>query len=166
MPNGDTHNLGSTGEHAVVTILTRLKDANDHYVFRPVLLGETWPTKDVYVEVLTDGPIKPYFFIQVKTTEYDFLPNPKRLPVRLTRRDEERLLGVPAPTYLVGVKPGQRLLGHKAYIRAVYEPGATAISSVKASYELTTRNLIRLRDEVLAYWSDYWAKPFTSAFRH
>lgn len=166
MPNGQTDNLGSSGENALITILTGVKDAGNNYIFRPAFLGDKWPAKDLYVELISDEPIKPYFFVQVKTTERDFLSGPKRLPIRLTRRDEERLLGVPAPTYLVAVKPGRRLLGHKAYIRAIYERATHAISYVKASCELNERNLMRLRDEVVNYWSDYWNKPDSSAFRH
>jgi hypothetical protein len=163
MPGIETESTGIVGEHAVVIMLTRVRE-NGASIFRAALLGEKWPTTDVYVEVNTDVFPRPHFFIQVKTTEKPYLVNPKRLQIRVKRRDETRLLRIPAPTYVVGVKPGAALLSYKGYIRAVFRRSPTAISSIRTSYPLSEPNLMRLRDEVVEYWETAGAKPTLSRF--
>lgn len=83
----------------------------------------------------------------------------------MKRRDETRLLRIPAPTYVVAIKPGTTLLSYAGYIRAVFRRSPAAISSIRANYPLTTRNLIRLRDEVIEHWdATIETKPTSSRF--
>jgi hypothetical protein len=163
MPGTNNAATGKAGEHALMVILTRAAE-NGAPVFRAALMEANWPTTDVYVEVLTNSFPRPHFFIQVKTTEEDFLGNPKRLPVKLKRKDESRLLHIPAPTYVVGLKPGKGLLNYHGYIRSVHKRAKHAIAHVSARNNLTTRNLLRLPDEVLAFWNASGEKPDQSAF--
>jgi hypothetical protein len=129
-------------------------------LFQPVFLGDKWPTADFYVELITTNNPRPYFFIQAKATTAAYLQNPRRLRVRLTRRDEARLLRIPAPTYLVGIDE----TNSRAYIRSVRARATNAVSSLPASYPLTIRNLHRLYNEVLAFWQAHIIKPTSSVF--
>jgi hypothetical protein len=129
-------------------------------LFQPVFLGDKWPTADFYVELMTSRRPRPYFFIQAKATTAGYLQNPRRLRVRLTRRDEARLVRIPAPTYLVGIDE----TNNRAYIRSVHTRANSAVSSLRASYPLTIRNLHRLYQEVLEFWRHNASKPTRSVF--
>jgi len=60
MPNTDTESTGIVGEHALVIMLTRVRE-NRASIFRAALLGEKWPTTDVYVEVNRNVFPRPHF---------------------------------------------------------------------------------------------------------
>ena len=128
-------------------------------LFRTAFLGEKWPNIDFYVEL--DGvPGKSlYFLAQVKATTSALTAT--CLNISTKRRDIDRLLSIPGPTYLLGVhEPTKR-----AFVRSVHTGiPVKAITRIPLLYELTSANLQTLHREVWDYWATTGHKPTSSAF--
>jgi hypothetical protein len=128
-------------------------------LFHATSLGEKWPSTDFYVEL--DGvPGKSlYFLAQVKTTTSALTAT--CLCISTKKRDIDRLLRIPAPTYLLGVHEPTK----KAFVRSVHTgTPVKAITRIPLSYELTNANLQILHNEVRDYWATTGHKPTSSAF--
>jgi len=130
-------------------------------LFRPGFLGDKWPTIDFYVELQAVPGKRFYFFGQVKATTAKLLASSVSLSVSTKKRDIERLLQIPGPTYILGVhEPSKRV-----FVRSVHTGiPVKAISQIPLKYELTSTNLKRLHDEVRNYWSKTIHKPTSSVF--
>jgi hypothetical protein len=128
-------------------------------LFRATSLGEKFPTIDFYVHV--DGvPGKSlYFLAQVKATTSALTAS--CLNISTKKRDIDRLLRIPGPTYLLGVhEPTKR-----TFVRSVHTGiPVKAITRIPLSYELTGANLQTLHREVRDYWAATGHKPTSSAF--
>jgi hypothetical protein len=150
--------IGERGENIVELCLTDY----EHFakaLFKPTHLGDKWPAVDYYVELTTIPNKRPFFFLQAKSTAAK--APIKSLRISSTRRDVEHLLQIPGPTYIIGVhEPSKRV-----FVRSVHEGIAVkAITTIPVAYELTSRNLKVLHDEVLRFWSNGRHKPTGSAF--
>ena len=72
-----------------------------------------------------------------------------------------RLLQIPGPTYILGVhEPSRRVFAKSVHAGIA----AKAITRIQLTNELTNANLLRLYDEVLAYWRAAGHKPTNSVF--
>lgn len=128
-------------------------------LFRPGFLGEKWPSIDFYVELVTVPGKRPYFFAQAKATRSALTA--AWLNISTKKRDIDRLLSIPGPTYLLGVhQPTKRV-----FVRSVRTGvPAKAITRIPLLYELTSANLQALHKEVRDYWTTTGHKPTSSAF--
>jgi hypothetical protein len=100
-----------------------------------------------------------FFFVQAKATA---ATNPSTsLRISSTKEDVARLLQIPAPTYILGVhEPSKRV-----FIRSVHDGVAVkAITRIPNTYELTSKNLKILHDEVVRFWKKRRHKPTDSVF--
>ncbi len=94
---------------------------------------------------------------QAKTTSRDL--RGKYLAISTKRRDIDRLLQLPGPTYIFGIhEPTKRV-----FVRSVHV-GVTTVSRIPVAYELTSPNLQKLHAEVRDYWTTTAHKPITSEF--
>lgn len=151
---------GYRGEKIVELRLTDFVDGGGP-LFRPGFLGEKWPALDFYVELNGIPGRRPFFFVQCKSTRTPFPRLATYLRISSTRRDIERLLEIPGPTYLLGVHEPTR----RVFLKSVHIGTARkAISRIELTHELTQDNLRRLHDEVARYWRTTDHKPSTSAF--
>jgi hypothetical protein len=148
------------GERIVELCLTDYRDFPEP-LFRPGFLGDKWPAIDFYVEVTNVPETQPYFFAQAKATTGELRKGSRTVAISVRREDVVRLLRIPGPTYLFGVHEPSR----RVFVRSVHgrTPGK-AITRIPIEYELTSRNLQILRDEVCRYWSATLHKPLESAF--
>lgn len=130
-------------------------------LFRPGFLGDKWPAIDFYVELLSRAGSGMYFFGQAKATTSALGKRSKVLPISSDREDVERLIKIPAPTYMLGIhEPSKRV-----FVKSVHAgTPKKAITSIPLDYELTATNLQRLHDEVVAHWTTKASKPTTSVF--
>ena len=151
---------GFRGEKIVELCLTDYA-AFSKPLFRPGFLGDKWPAIDFYVELTGLRGQRPYFFVQCKATSAKLSAAAPSLQISATRRDVERLLQFPGPTYILGVhEPTRRVFAKSVHIGVAKR----AITRIQLANELTTVNLRRLYDEVRGYWQATGHKPITSVF--
>jgi hypothetical protein len=150
--------MGERGEARAYLALTDL-DASPKSLFKPVFLGAKFEALDFYVEVVGQFKRKPYFFLQVKTTKSGTNPA-GRLKVKLSKSDVKKLLGISAPTYLVGVDDTAKW----SYILSIHLPGQKSLGSMPTTFQLTIPNLKLLKDEVVSFWKTVNHKPAISNF--
>jgi hypothetical protein len=130
-------------------------------LFRPGFLGDKWPVIDFFVELTSVRGKRPYFFVQTKSTSVESALAGKNISISTTKRDIQRLLQIPGPTYFIGVhEPTKRV-----FIRSVHEGlPAKSITRIPLAYELSSANLQKLHAEVRDFWQDNAHKPTTSSF--
>lgn len=152
--------IGDRGERFVELKLTEHVDFGNP-LFRPCFLGEKWPTLDLYVELYNIQNLTPYFFAQIKTTQADFTSSGKLIVNNVNANVVQKLLQIPAPTYIFGVHEPSR----RVFIRSIHlGTQKKAITRIPPEYELSLDNLIHLRDEVLNFWQSSICKPDHSKF--
>jgi hypothetical protein len=152
--------VGFRGEKVVELCLTNYESFAAP-LFRPGFLGDKWPSIDFYVELRTVRMRTPYFFGQAKATRSRLLKSSPNLRISTKRRDVERLLRIPGPTYIFGVhEPSMRV-----FIRSVHQgTRLRAITTIPITHELTARNLRALHTEVRRFWEGNDHKPSNSVF--
>lgn len=130
-------------------------------LFRPGFLGDKWPAVDFYVELTTAQGQGMYFLGQAKSSSRALGGRARVLSISTKARDIQRLLQIPAPTYIFGVhEPTQRV-----FVRSVHSGGANSINSIPLTHVLNSANLQQLHDEVVLHWqAQTAAKPTNSAF--
>jgi hypothetical protein len=130
-------------------------------LFRPGFLGDKWPAIDFYVELTSVRGKRLYFFAQAKTTSASLNQKQGFLNISTKKKDIERLLQIPGPTYVFGIhEPSKRV-----FIRSVHiGVPVRAISQIPLTHELTAGNLQALHDEVRHYWTTTSHKPISSRF--
>ena len=142
--------IGNLGEWIVATALAHPVDGKYRRpLFRPVFLGEKYPTADLLVDIVDDyGLAMGFFFVQVRARTES--PNEfGRLPIKLQREEYERLRKLPVPAYLVGVD----IANENAYVVAAFKRRATGISSITTAFSLRNEYVkIRLYEEVREFW--------------
>ena len=151
---------GFRGEKIVELCLTDYSDFPKP-LFRPGFLGDKWPAIDFYVELTAVRGKRLYFFVQAKATTSILTEHSTNLSVSTKKKDIDRLLRIPGPTYLLGIhEPSKRV-----FIRSIHTgTPVKAITRIPLIYELTGVNLIKLHEEVRNYWLTTDHKPTSSVF--
>src|SRR5579863_9949924 len=147
--------IGYRGERVVELCLTNY-EAFDQPLFRPGFLGDKWPAVDFYVELRAVDRRVPYFFGQAKTTTAPLSASAHSLRIGTRKRDVERLLQIPGPTYIFGVHaPSGRV-----FIRSVNQgTPVKSMASIPLTHELTPERLRALHTEVREFWEGHDYKP-------
>lgn len=128
-------------------------------LFHTTSLGDKFPSIDFYVELDGVPGKSPYFLAQVKATASALTAT--CLNISTKKRDIDRLLRIPGPTYLLGVHEPTK----KTFVRSVHTGiPVKAITRIPLLYELTIANLQTLHSEVRDYWATTGHKPTSSAF--
>ncbi len=151
---------GFRGEKIVELCLTDYA-AFPKPLFRPGFLGDTWPAIDFYVELTAVRGKRLYFFVQAKATTSALTARSASLSISTKKKDIDRLLRIPGPTYILGVhEPTKRV-----FVRSVHTGiPVQAITRIPVAHELTSVNLQKLHDEVRDFWSTSTHKPTSSEF--
>jgi len=152
--------IGFRGEKIVELCLTDYRSFAKP-LFRPGFLADKWPAIDYYVELTSVRGKRLYFFAQAKSTTSALTGRSTSLSISTKKKDIDRLLRIPGPTYILGVhEPSKRV-----FIRSVHEGiPVKAISRIPLSYELTSGNLRALHNEVRDFWLTNTHKPTHSLF--
>jgi hypothetical protein len=150
--------IGKRGENIVELCLTDYANFAAP-LFSTTHLGQKWPAVDFYVELTSVTGKRPFFLAQAKSTASAC--SRTNLQISSTKHDIERLLEIPAPTYLLGIhEPTKRV-----FVRAVHKGIAIkAITRIPLAYELTSQNLKALHREVIHFWGKGKHKPTGSIF--
>jgi len=151
---------GFRGEKIVELCLTDYQ-AFSKPLFRPGFLEGKWPAIDFYVELTSVRGKRLYFFVQAKATTSALGVHSSCLSISTKKKDIDRLLRIPGPTYILGVhEPSKRV-----FVRSVHAGiPVRAITRIPLAYELTSANLRALHDEVRTYWDSHTHKPTFSRF--
>ncbi len=118
-------------------------------LFRATSLGEKYPTVDFIVDVLGREDVSlGFFFAQVKGTAAGLAPQ-ARLPVEISPDRFNRLVHLPAPTFVIGVD----VIAETSYLVAAYKTRSARVSSIAKTYCLQDEGVkIKLYREVLDFW--------------
>jgi hypothetical protein len=117
-------------------------------LFRAAPLGEKYPTVDFLVDLLDreDGSIG-FFFVQVKGSASG--RTVARLPIDVPIDRYNRLVRLPAPTFVIGVD----VVEETSYLVAAHKKRKARVSSITRAYGLNDDGIkIRLYKEVLLFW--------------
>ncbi len=148
MPTAD--DIGVRGESIFVTRIMKPCGPGAEPLFRPHFLGAKFATLDFLLELVGVKVGSAYCFVQVKATTLDITRGRQpRLKVRLSEADVQRMIGYPAPTYLVGIHEPTEV----AYIASVNEAGCGRFASLPTDHSLNDPAILqRLWDEIHQYW--------------
>jgi hypothetical protein len=142
--------IGDLGEWLAAVDFSRpVKRGYKRPLFRPTHLGGKYPAVDFIVDILAlDGASLGFLFVQVKSTT--LAPTPAdRLPIVVAQDHFNRLVRLPAPTYLVGVD----VTTERCYLAAAYKRRRSAVPSITTAYNLAEDAVkISLYKEVIAFW--------------
>lgn len=139
---------GRRGEFITTVHLTRPDPILKCPLFDPTFLGDKYPTVDFLVDILDGGKSVGFFFIQVKATE---TTTPAATAVAATIKDEkyDMLVGIPVPTFLVGVDS----VNERSFIIAA-TPSTSKPSSIPMTHDL---GLAVVRSRLHKEMVDFWA---------
>jgi hypothetical protein len=117
-------------------------------LFRATALGDKYPTVDFIVDLLDRDDLSlGFFFVQVKGTRS--APSGARLSIEVPLDRFNRLVRIPAPTYLIGVD----VFTETSYLQTAHRPRRAALSSITKAYPLRNEAVkIELYREVVAFW--------------
>lgn len=146
MPDQDW--IGHRGENLFRVMITKICD--NKMWFHEVMLGEKYPTVDFHLDLLPSVIAKSYCFIQVKATAHGYTGtgDAEKLNVQVTREDLERLKGIPAPTYVVGID----VMGEKGFLFPIKKDSPPSINGIPTKYPIDCTTIKQLWQEVNGNW--------------
>src|SRR5437762_961435 len=136
--------LGARGESIFSVLITTW--CGGRQLFIDTFLGAKHETKDFMVELIEPTSGHANFYVQVKATTANYSGSGanRRLLVKVTKEDIERLKEIQAPCYLVGIDV-EKVRG---YITAITQQNVRGIGGISTRHSLNCRNLKRLWQEV------------------
>jgi hypothetical protein len=140
--------IGDCGESIFRVRITQPCGTQPAALFRAICLGEKKATIDFMVELVGLPNRVPYCFIQVKATAKGVSPSSNILKVSVKKRDIDRMVSYPCPTYIAGIDEKNE----KAYIISANETVAKDLATIPIRYPLDAANLAKLWAEVDGYW--------------
>jgi hypothetical protein len=153
--------IGRLAELIAATDLSRpVRGRYRRPLFRAIPLGDKYPTIDILVDVLGRNDVSlGFFFVQVKGTTMS-TPAHGRLPVGVALDRYNKLVRIPAPTYLIGVD----VSAETAYLVAAHRPRKADVFTITKAFCLREDGVkIQLCQEVLAFWEAH--KPMLQQTR-
>jgi hypothetical protein len=130
-------------------------------LFRASHLGDKYPTVDLIIDILgRDDLTLSFFFAQIKATHQESSAD-ARLPIQVSLERYNRLVRLPAPTYVIGVDE----LSETSSLIAARKTRQTPLSSMTKRFSLKDEPIkIQLHREVADYWKKYRTSLFRSQF--
>jgi hypothetical protein len=151
--------IGQRGEALFFVLMTKPLPERGR-LFRLQFLGDKWPLVDYIVELEDAGTIRPFFFVQVKTTTEGYTRREQRLKVKISSEQIRGLAAYPAPTYIVGIDEENET----GYIVSANGENTNALSSLNTSFPLNQTNREYLWNEVKVYWETHQRPSLASGF--
>ncbi len=141
--------IGERGQWLFCLLMTQIGPGRKEPYFRPRFLGNKYPFFDYAVELV--GNEAYFFFVQVKATRQGYRQGggERRLRVNVDRKDVQRMVASPIPSYVVGMDEPQEL----GYILSMNEQRRSGIGGLPARHLLDCGNLERLWQEVRYFWA-------------
>lgn len=159
----DTNIIGDVGE---CTAFIRL---SQNGIFRVYLLGGKTPSFDLLVELNDNNHPYP-FLVQVKATVQvnKYTTDNKFIKTPVPTKKYHALLNRPLPTYIAGLDIDNEVM----FLYPAYDPTlstnkiATTYRLSKEAKKKSLKNLQKLKDDVVQYWTnsgmDAFKKTYTS----
>lgn len=159
----DTNIIGDNGERNAAIRLTQGQ------IFDVIQLGGKTPAFDLICRI--NDPHKPYqFLVQVKATETAPIftkKKPVRIKTPVPTDKYDPLQKLILPTYVAGVDNNTG----DVYISGAFSPNNQYGGSIPTTYHLSASNLpqslnhlLRLKQDVQAYWDGLNIKMYKTAF--
>ncbi len=154
--------IGARGEALFYALITEFHTfgRGERPLFAAAYLGEKWETVDFIVELVGTSGVRPFFFVQVKTTRRGYSADNTRLNVKVKREDVRRLNLYSIPTYIVGVNDFDKA----AYIVSANGETLNPLSSMSVDCPINAVNRQALWNEVFAFWTASALPKLTSSF--
>jgi hypothetical protein len=145
------------GERGELIAMLRLTDFHNRGpMFRPRLLGEKWPSVDLFVQLEGVQGQTPFFLVQVRATKQPIRGS--LLPISIDKTTIAELAGYPAPGYIIGVDERNK----EAFIVA-HGRRRQGFRGLSTEFPLNAATRQLLWQEVAAFWADSQS-PSESAF--
>ena len=145
-----TNAIGDFGETLARAQLSRpVRGRYRRPLFRASALGDKYPTADLIVDVLDSDEVSlGYFFVQIKSTRI-VPPRARRLSVEVDLVKYNRLVKLPAPTFLVGVD----IVNEKAFLICAGRQRRRQMYSITRRFDLDSEDVrIKLYKETIEFW--------------
>lgn len=142
--------IGKRGESLFTAMITR--PCYNRMWFIDTFMGAKYPTIDFYVDLIDPTVERPFLYVQVKATNKGYFgPGAARkLNIKVTKRDIQRLKRIPGPTYVVGIDVVEPY--GKGYIIAIDKSITGAINGLPTKNRLDCTTIQKLWNEVDTYW--------------
>ncbi|QTA87560.1 DUF4365 domain-containing protein [Desulfonema magnum] len=154
------NSVGQRGEAIFYVLITKFY-GRDKPIFRPQFLGDKWQNVDFIVELEDySGKIKPFFFVQVKSTKSGYTKIKQRLKVKVRKKHVLSLSSYPAPTYIVGIDE----VSEEGFVISANGESLSGISSIPTDNPINEKTQNILWEEVRNFWENSEFPRFCSYF--
>lgn len=152
--------IGKRGEIIFRMLITRW--CNGEPWFDDVFLGEKAETKDFMVTLIepTSGDAPCYVQVKATTAGYSGKGNKKKLRVKVSLADVNKLKTSPGPAYVVGIDIKKEC----GFLVPITQTTTKAISGISTRDRINCRLIKKLWHEVNDYWNARKMLPPTSQF--
>lgn len=147
-----TDYLGRRGETIFSLLVGKFCGAGGTIpLFEARFLGEKAETIDFLVSLVEPTHPGACLFVQVKSTltGYNGVGKDRKLKVRVSKSEVEKLRKLVVPTYVVGID----VVKERGYITAITQATTGGINGLPTRYPLNCRSLRALWKEVDACWT-------------
>jgi hypothetical protein len=151
--------IGERGE-AIFKVAITKRNGRREPLFKVVYLGEKFKGLDFYVELNRKNGIRPFFFVQAKSTNRK-ISRTGRLTISVSKATVSYISKYPAPVFVVGIHEEQE----RAFISGLLLK-AKAIATIGTSYDISTELVQKeLYDAVLSFWKTAVPQKILTSFR-
>ena len=152
--------IGDRGESIFKVLISQPCGPQEKSFFRAYYLGEKKATLDFLVELTGLVGRSAYFFVQVKSTRQGVQGKSTRLRIKVKKRDIDRMIAYPGPTYLVGIDERNE----RGYVASIERPMDGDLHGLPITFPIDCESLQTLWNEVDAYWKRRDMTGIRSAF--
>lgn len=157
-----SNDIGSRGESIFGMLISRYFDPHGS-LFKPVFLGEKYPTVDFYVDLLSYPDKKGFFFASIKTTTQGYTADKTKLKIQVSKEELKELSKFPVPVYLFGIDAVEE----KGYFICANDIDTSRnLNGLSVKYPIDKMHTIELWEEAKNYWdTNRSIYTFTSKFK-
>jgi hypothetical protein len=157
-----SNDIGSRGESIFGMLVSRYFDPFG-FLFKPIFLGEKYPTVDFYVDLLSYTDKKGFFFASIKTTTQGYTADKTKLKVYISKEELRELSKFPVPVYIFGIDA----IAEKGYFVCANDIDTDKnMNGISLKYPIDRPHIIELWEEVKQFWvANSSIYTFTSKFK-
>lgn len=157
-----SNDIGSRGESIFGMLLSRYFDSYGS-LFKPIFLGDKYPTVDFYVDLLNYSDKKGFFFASIKTTTQGYTAGKNKLKIHVSKEELNELTKFPVPVYIFGIDA----IEEKGYFMSANDIDTDKnLNGLSHKYPIDRLHVIELWEEVKQFWdTNSSIYTFTSKFK-
>lgn len=157
-----SNDIGSRGESIFGMLISRYVDPYGS-LFKPVFLGDKYPTVDFHIDLLNYTDKKGFFFASIKTTTQGYSADKTKLKIHVSKEELRELSKFPIPVYLFGIDA----MEEKGYFICANDINTNSnLNGLPHKYPIDKPHVIALWEEVKQFWdTNRSIYTFTSKFQ-